>query len=608
VTQRKGPSNAETPASSAALEQELHRLGEALAARCADVVALTSTRSEKAGLALDVGIRKNFEEISTHSTTALANWIAGGSPEDGRATSQRVFETYGHIAAQRVVPLHQVIKRCLRWRDAVVEVLEVRASALGVSREALERAIAMAQKTLDVTNVRLGECFEGERRKMDEELAFRATHDTLTGLPNRTLIIDRAEQALVRARRNQDPVAALLIDVDNFKTINDTLGHEVGDALLRHLAVRLDGILRATDALGRLSGDEFVVIAEDLSLDAGPELVAERLLETLRQPLRLDGVCDTQITVTASIGIAIGVRDSAEELLRDADIAMYRAKQSGKNRFVVFEADMHQAIRDRMELEMDLHEALAKGEFFLVYQPTFDLHEMRPTGVEALLRWRHPRRGIVQPNDFIPLLEETGLIVAVGRWVLEEACLRAAVWTRAGQRVRMAVNVSALQLDADDFIGHVNDALNISGLEPSSLTLEITETALMRNANATAQRLIALKQLGVRVAIDDFGTGYSSLGYLQRFPVDALKIDRSFVARLTRNPESEALIRTLVQLGKAMALETLAEGIEERRELELLLAENCDSGQGFLLARPLDVEAAEAFLRESQLAGTSASA
>jgi diguanylate cyclase (GGDEF)-like protein len=608
VTQPKVPPNAGTAASRASLEQEVRRLGEALSASCGEVVARTGTRTAEAGLDLDVGMRKNFEEISTLSTTAVANWISGGSPEDGRQTSRRVFETYGHIAAQRVVPLHEVIKRCLRWRDAIIEVLEDQAKQLGVSAQALERATAMAQKTLDVTNVRLGECFEGERRKMDEELAFRATHDALTGLPNRTLILDRAEQALARARRNQMPVAALFIDIDNFKTINDTLGHEAGDALLRHLAVRLDGIVRATDALGRLGGDEFVVIAEDLSLEAGPGLVAERLLETLRQPLRLDGACNTQITVTASIGIAMGLRDSAEELLRDADIAMYRAKQGGRNCFVVFEADMHRAIRDRMELEMDLHEALTNREYFLVYQPTFDLREMRPTGVEALLRWRHPRRGVVQPNDFIPMLEETGLIVAAGRWVLEEACLQAAAWKSAGQPVRMAVNVSARQLDADDFIRHVNDALEVSGLEPAWLTLEITETALMRNANATAQRLIALKQLGVRVAIDDFGTGYSSLGHLQRFPVDALKIDRSFVARLTRNPESEALIRTLVQLGKALALETLAEGIEQRGELDLLLAENCDSGQGFLLARPLEVDAAEAFLRDPQLAATAAGA
>jgi diguanylate cyclase (GGDEF)-like protein len=443
-----------------------------------------------------------------------------------------------------------------------------------------------------------------ELTRRGEELAFLATHDPLTGLPNRTLILDRIEQMLARSRRSQTPVAALFVDLDNFKSINDTLGHSVGDELLRAVAARLEGVVRDIDALGRLGGDEFVVIAEELSLAAGPELIAERLLDALAQPFKLGADKQTRVTVAASIGIAAadgaspdGDGASAEELLREADIAMYRAKWDGKNRYAVFETGMQETMQNRMELEMDLREALEKDEFFLAYQPTFDLRDMRPTGVEALIRWRHPLRGVVQPNDFIPMLEETGLITEVGKWVLRAACAQGATWHRAGYPIAMAVNVSARQLDSDQILTDIERALCDSGLSPEALTIEITETTLMRNIEETARRLTQVKQLGVRIAIDDFGTGYSSLAHLQRFQVDALKIDRSFITGLAHNQEGETLIRTLVQLGKALSIETFAEGIEQQHELSLLRDEDCDSGQGFLFARPLDVAATETFLQ-----------
>jgi diguanylate cyclase (GGDEF)-like protein len=461
----------------------------------------------------------------------------------------------------------------------------------------------MLQRSLDVTLVRMCQSFEDERQRAheelgrrQEELAFMATHDGLTGLPNRTLILDRVEQMLVRARRSQTPVAALFIDLDNFKSINDTLGHGVGDQLLRAVAARLEGVVRDIDALGRLGGDEFVVVAEGMSLAAGPELIAERLLDALKHPFTLEGAERTRLSVTASVGIAMGDRACAEELLRDADIAMYRAKWDGKNGYVVFESGMQDAVQSRMELEMDLRDAHEREEFFVVYQPTFDLRAMTPTGMEALIRWRHPRRGIVQPDDFVPLLEETGLIVDVGRWVLCEACRQGAEWREAGHDVGIAVNVSARQLDRDEFVQEVRDAIEGSGVHPEALTLEITETTIMSNAEETAERLARVKRLGVRVAIDDFGTGYSSLAYLQRFPVDALKIDRSFITRLREDADSETLIRTLVQLGKSLSIETLAEGIEEARELSLLQRESCDIGQGFLFARPLEADACSEFL------------
>ena len=309
------------------------------------------------------------------------------------------------------------------------------------------------------------------------------------------------------------------------------------------------------------------------------------------------------MTVTASIGIALAEEASAEELLRNADIAMYRAKWDGKNRYAVFEIGMQEKIQQRMILEMDLRDAIANDEFFLAYHPTIDLRDMTPTGVEALIRWNHPERGVIQPDDFIPLLEESGLIIEVGRWVLEQACAQGAAWRDRGYLINMAVNVSARQLDSDEITGDIEDALAASGLAPEALTIEVTETALMRDAEETATRLVAIKELGVQIAIDDFGTGYSSLAHLQRFPVDALKIDRSFITGLKGNREGETLVRTLVQLGKALSIETFAEGIEQQSELAMLKDQNCDTGQGFLFAQPLTVAATEDFLEGSALKG-----
>jgi diguanylate cyclase (GGDEF)-like protein len=584
--------------------EDLRRLGEALKARAADVLDLTVARTSGSGHVVDALVQDSFERISTSSTIAVARWMAGESLEVVREAGQETWQIFGELAAHRAASLNEVTRRCLLWRDSMAEVLRENATQLDASPSALSQALNILQLSLEFSLVQMCECFETERQRTDEELkrreeelAFLATHDALTGLPNRTLILDRIEQMLARSRRSQTPVAALFIDLDNFKSINDTLGHGAGDELLRAVVARLDGAIRGADALGRLGGDEFVVISEELSLAAGPELIAERLLEALKHPFKLGADKETHLTVTASIGIAAGDPTSAEELLRDADIAMYRAKWDGKNRYVVFETGMHDTIQNRMELEMDLREALEKDEFFLAYQPTIDLSTMSPTGVEALIRWQHPVRGVVQPDDFIPLLEETGLITEIGKWVLEEACSQGAAWRAAGYPIGMAVNVSGRQLDTDQLIAEIEGALSHSGLDPEALTIEITETTLMRNVEETARRLTAIKQLGVRIAIDDFGTGYSSLAHLQRFPVDALKIDQSFISGLTHNQEGETLIHTLVQLGKALSIETFAEGIEQQQELALLRDQDCDTGQGFLFAHPLDVAATETFLQ-----------
>jgi diguanylate cyclase (GGDEF)-like protein len=442
-----------------------------------------------------------------------------------------------------------------------------------------------AQASIAISNARLL-----------DHIRYQALHDPLTGLPNRGLILDRAEQMLARSRRNYLPVAALYIDLDGFKDVNDRLGHAVGDRLLRAVTQRLLATMRESDTIGRLGGDEFVVLVDGTTMDAGPELVAERLLEVLREPFVLEGVSIGPLTLSASIGIAAGARSSAGELLRDADTALYEAKGGGKNRYVMFQPEMQTAIQDRLILEMDLRDALGADQFHLVYQPIFNLASGQTTGVEALLRWRHQRQGVLQPDAFVPLLEDSGLIVEVGRWVLAEACKQGARWDALGHQLDVSVNVSARQLETDQIVEDVVSILADTAFHPGSLILEITETAIMRNVTAVIPRLTALKAAGVRIAIDDFGTGYSSLSYLQQFPVDTIKIDRSFIASMVDSPQSGALVRTLVQLGKTLGLETLAEGIEQIEQYSILENVRCDSGQGYLIARPLEADAVEAFL------------
>ncbi|MBV9838291.1 MAG: bifunctional diguanylate cyclase/phosphodiesterase [Solirubrobacterales bacterium] len=448
--------------------------------------------------------------------------------------------------------------------------------------------------------IAMGRSREQALRLVDQktgQLRHQALHDALTGLPNRVLALDRAEQMLARARRNQEPIAALYIDIDGFKHVNDTFGHGTGDEFLRLVAERISAVVRESDTAARLSGDEFVVLLDrSATLDVGPQLAADRLLEVLREPYDLNGKTGRQLSLTASIGVAHGMNETAEELLANADIALREAKLQGKNQTVVFESEMYTATQDRLVLEMDLGEALANDQLFLVYQPTFDLESERAIGAEALLRWRHPTRGVIRPDLFIPIAEESGLIVPIGRWVLEQACAQAATWAEQGRSLMMSVNVSGRQLDHDTLIDDVRGALERSRLDPGMLTLEITETTLMRDADATTERLAALKRLGVRIAIDDFGTGYSSLAYLRQFPVDSLKIDRSFISGMGRSEQSAALIHTLVRLGKTLNLETLAEGIEDRDQLKALQLQHCDHGQGFLFAKPLEVETIEKFL------------
>jgi diguanylate cyclase (GGDEF)-like protein len=427
------------------------------------------------------------------------------------------------------------------------------------------------------------------------ELHHQALHDALTGLPNRALVIDRAEQMLARARRRHVPVTAMYVDIDDFKRVNDTLGHAAGDELLTVVAERMRSVVREGDTVGRMSGDEFVVLIDD-KLGAPRELVPDRLLEVLRQPIELVHTAPGRtVSITASAGIATGEQSSADDLLREADFALYAAKAGGKNHHASFESRMQSDMTERAALAIDLARALQEEQLFLLYQPTIDLQNEVITGVEALLRWRHPKRGVITPDGFIPLAASTGLIIAIGRWVLVTACAQAGEWHRQGRKLAMSVNVSAAQLDDPSLVNTVRDALERGGLDAQWLTLEITETALMRDPDAAVLTLHALKTLGVQIAIDDFGTGYSSLNLLHQLPVDVLKIDRSFIAGIASSPQSHALVHTLLQLGKTLGLATLGEGIEDYAQLRQLQQEHCDLGQGFLFARPLPAAAIAEF-------------
>jgi diguanylate cyclase (GGDEF)-like protein len=431
-----------------------------------------------------------------------------------------------------------------------------------------------------------------ERKAFEEQLQHQAFHDSVTNLANRALFRDRVEHALARQSRDAEPISVLFMDVDDFKTINDSLGHAAGDQVLREVGERLRHSLRTADTAARLGGDEFAVLLEDGGQGVEAAEIAERILASLEGPFHLDG---KEVFVRASIGIATASPDhdgpeGADELLRNADVAMYMAKESGKGRYQIFESAMHDTALRRLELKADLQRAIDNSEFVLHYQPVIELLTGDVAGVEALLRWNHPKRGMVPPLEFIPLAEETGLIVPIGRWVLEEACreaVRVQQHYAANPPLHMAVNLSARQLQRPEIVDEVADILMTTGLEPSALILEITESVMMRDVELSLERLSELKQLGIKLAVDDFGTGYSSLNYIQRFPVDILKVDKSFIDAFNEDARKSALTATIIKLAEDLELRPVAEGIERADQLEKLLDLHCDLGQGFYFAQPM---------------------
>ena len=438
------------------------------------------------------------------------------------------------------------------------------------------------------------------RKGLEERLAHQAFHDPLTGLPNRALFLDRLEHALTRAARHDEAIAVLFLDLDRFKVINDSLGHEVGDQLLIAAAARLQGCLRAEDTVARLGGDEFTILLETLDDSRDAVRVAQRITEALQAPVTIG---EQELFVTTSIGIALsnGRHTSPSALLRDADTAMYRAKQAGKARCEVFDPSMNTAAVERLALETDLRRALERGEFELHYQPKVELATGRLAGLEALVRWRHPQRGLVSPAQFIPLAEETGLIVPLGRWVLAEACRQVRVW-QAGvptaPPLTLSVNLSAREFLQPDLVDEVARVLRDSRLAPGSLKLEITESVLMAEPLFSNGTLQALKRLGVQLVVDDFGTGYSSLGYLKGLPVDMLKIDRTFVAGLGQDAGDTAIVEAVITLARTLGLTVTAEGVERVEQLMQLRDLGCQLGQGYYFARPLPSAAVDALLAD----------
>ena len=429
-------------------------------------------------------------------------------------------------------------------------------------------------------------------QRIDSEgrLAYLAQFDQITGLPNRTLLADRFSQMIVQAGRRGAPLAVLFVDLDEFKMVNDTLGHAGGDALLKEVGARLQATVRTGDTVARISGDEFAVVLADLARPEDAALVAQKIIERLAEAIEVHG---KEVFVTASVGIAAFPADGtdAESLIRAADAAMYRAKQSGRNAYQFFTAEINQRSRARAQMGAELRRALEREEFALVYQPKFRLAERRPSGAEALLRWKHPERGVVSPAEFIPVLEETGLIVPVGEWVIGRACQDLKTWRAAGLDVgAVSVNLSARQFRLQDLDARVKALVDAAGLSAGLIELEITESQLMADPDHAIRVMRALCEVGMRIAIDDFGTGYSSLAYLRRFPVSSLKIDRSFVKDMSTNPSDATIVRTIIEMAHSLGFSVVAEGVETEEQAALLRLLRCEYAQGYLFARPMPAE------------------
>ena len=449
-----------------------------------------------------------------------------------------------------------------------------------------------------------------ESVRIERQLRHDALHDRLTGLPNRAFLVERLKLALDRTRRSNDESFALLfLDLDDFKAVNDSFGHHAGDDLLAEVARRLSGCLRSADMMARLGGDEFALLLESVRDPSDAARVAERLAEALRAPAR---VGELEVFTSASIGIALpaGPDETPQRLLRSADTAMFRAKERGRARFEVFDGAMHSAAMQRLRLESDLRRALERGQLSVHYQPIIAVPTGRITAVEALLRWQHPERGMISPAEFIPVAEQTGMIVEIGGWVLEQACGQLVRWRAAhgsDAPEAVCVNLSVKQLAHAGLLSQVNDALRSSGLEPGRLELEITESAMIENVDAAVQAVTALKALGPRVLIDDFGTGYSSLSYLARLGPQAIKVDRAFVMHITGDAGSLALVRGIIALIHGLSLQAIAEGVETPEQLEALRELGCDLIQGFLISRPVPPDALDDLLRAGPAFGASVS-
>jgi diguanylate cyclase (GGDEF)-like protein/PAS domain S-box-containing protein len=584
------------------------------------VTAWDATRaSVMSGTMQDVTVRKRAE-AEMHDALSLL-----GATLNSTADGILVVDLEGRITSsnQKFIEMWRVPEALMASGDDdrilgfVLEQLEAPDSFREKIHEIFSRPEAESHDTLQFSDGRVFERYSTpqrvngtvvgrvwsfrdvtERHRLENELAHQAFHDSLTGLANKALFRDRVEHGLARAARRDSLLAVLFLDLDNFKTVNDSLGHTAGDELLVAVAKRLQDCLRTVDTTARLGGDEFAVLLEDLGSRLEATLVADRLIAASAKPFMVAG---REVFVGASIGVAFfDAETSSDQLLRNADLAMYRAKACGKGRVETFEVEMHAAAVERLELGADLRQALVGGELVVHYQPVVALDTGVIAGVEALVRWDHPERGLLGPSVFVPLAEESGLIQDLGRQVLFEACRQTRRWQidhPSEPPLEVNVNLSPHQLTHKDLLDQVAAALEISGLPPSSLVLEITEGVMMRDTEAAIHKLRSLKALGVSLALDDFGTGYSSLSYLQRLPIDVLKIDRAFVAAIESTEDKATLARAIVSLARTLGLRCVAEGVETAAQLEILTELGCDLAQGYYLSRPAQGPAVEDMLR-----------
>ncbi len=586
--------------------------------------AIQSARMERARRDAEEALRRHRDLHRAIVDTAAAliavfdseGHVVAFNPAAENLTGVRFEETNGRPFWEIFVPESEEAETRTRFQAVLAGGFPARHESAWVGSDGAPRWIAWSHTALlddagRVEYVVATGVDVTERRAAEERLLHDALHDGLTGLPNRTLFMDRLERALARRRRNGPGVAVLFLDLDRFKIVNDSLGHLMGDELLRRVGRILSCCVRAQDTVARLGGDEFAVLVEAVAEPAVATQLADRIRDALHEPVRLHG---HEVFANASIGIALDHPESrAETLLRDADTAMYRAKAQRSGGYQIFDREMHAHMVDQLRLETDLRRAVASGEFVLHYQPVVAYEDERIVGFEALLRWRHPRQGLLQPSAFIPAAEDTGLIVPIGLWVLTEACERLRRWhdrlRTASHRPWVSVNLSARQFAQPDLVENVEAILRRTELPPECLALEITETAVMHDADATALMLERLRRLGVRLWIDDFGTGYSSLGLLQRFPIDGLKVDRSFVARIGAHESTEpaagsragdpsdALAATVIGLARNLGISSVAEGVETAEQLERVRLLRPTLLQGFLFSRPLEATAAGALLR-----------
>ena len=581
-------------------------------------VSLAISRADLQNRAIEIQSSERFAALIQASSDVISIAAADGhvkfqSPSVRQVFGYEVDEIVGRDLAELVHP-DDVEQIRINFRHVVEDptmplICECRIRHADGSWRHTETRISNLIHVPAVGGIVLNTRDTTERHALEAELRHQAFHDPLTGLANRALFINRVEHALVQAQRHNTTMAVLYCDMNGFSRINDSLGYSAGETALLTLADRLRACVRGEDTVARLGGDEFGVLLDRLTSSADATLAMERIMGTLRQSIQLPGA---QVEFQPHIGIVVSVsgEDTAEDLLRNAAVAMHRARVY-EGGYALFDPEMHADAIRRMEVESELRTAIDESQFTLHYQPTIDLHTGRLTGVEALVRWQHPRRGLVPPMEFIPLAEESGLIVPLGQWTIKEACRQVRIWQQeipAGEPIALNVNLSARQLRHPNIVRDVADALDDTGLLPSRLVLEITESVLMVDSEATLNRLFQLKSLGVRLAIDDFGTGYSSFAYLRRFPVDILKIDKSFVDGVATEPTSSALVDAMIRIGKTLRLETVAEGVERIEQADRLRTLNCDIGQGYLFSRPLPSDAITGLLRERAAASAASQA